>query len=232
MTAPQTNKNFINTLAERNPAVNWRARLGASSRRFLSALERLTLQLERPLGWLIRDSRFNPLYHTGTITIFLLFVILVSGIYLTLFYPFGFTVSYEAVSKMEANLVSRIIRALHRYASDAAVIFALLHGWRTFFQDRFRGPRWLAWTTGIGMALVVWFIGVTGYWLIWDERAQVINETFFNLMSTFRGGQRFIVDYVVGEAAGTGWVFMLLSSSCTLGFRCWLGFFCGGTCSA
>jgi ferredoxin/cytochrome c2 len=210
MTASPSKKQLIDSLSERNPSVDWRARFNSPSRRLLSFFERVSLAFEKPLNWLINDPRFNPLYHTGTITIFLLIVILLTGIYLTMFYPFGFTFSYQAVSKIEANFIGRIIRALHRYASDAAVIFALLHGWRTFFQDRFRGPRWLAWVTGVGMAVVVWAIGITGYWLIWDERAQILNETLFDILGTSTGGKKFLVDYIVGDAAGTGWVFMMI----------------------
>jgi len=195
---------------QRNPSAPWRARLTPLARRALILLEKISLRLEQPFAWLTSDPRFNPLYHTGTITIFLLLVILFTGIYLTMFYPFGFSLSYAAVANIESNFVGRIMRALHRYASDAAVIFALLHGWRTFFQDRFRGPRWLAWLTGVGMAFIVWFIGITGYWLLWDSRAQVLNQTLFDMLDKFRGGQTFLVDYVFGAAASTGWGFMFI----------------------
>lgn len=220
-----SSKKFTDILAERNPSVDWKARLDSPSRRLLGFFENISLRLEAPIQWLIRDPRFNPLYHTGTITVFLLVVILLTGIYLTMFYPFGFTFSYQAVAKMEANAVSRVIRALHRYASDAAVIFALLHGWRTFFQDRFRGPRWLAWVTGVGMAAAVWFIGITGYWLIWDERAQLLNQSLFKIFGAFRRGQAFIVDYLVGDAAGTGWVFMMIVIVLHLGLSALTGYF-------
>jgi len=225
MTTPPEKKQLTDFLAERNPSVDWKARLDSPSRRLLNFLESVSLRLEAPVQWLIHDPRFNPLYHTGTITIFLLVVILLTGIYLTMFYPFGFTFSYQAVSNIEANLVGRIIRAMHRYASDAAVIFALLHGWRTFFQDRFRGPRWLAWVTGVGMAVVVWLIGITGYWLIWDERAQVLNQSLFKFLGNFRGGQTFIVDFITGDAAGTGWVFMMIVIVLHLGLSALVGYF-------
>ena len=128
MTTPPNKKKLTDILSERNPSVDWKTRLDSPSRKLLGFLEGISLRLEAPIQWLIHDPRFNPLYHTGTITIFLLVVILLTGIYLTMFYPFGFTFSYLAVSKIESNLIGRIIRALHRYASDAAVIFGLLHG--------------------------------------------------------------------------------------------------------
>ena len=108
---------------------------------------------------------------------------LLTGIYLTAFFQYGFEASYESVVRMEENPANRLIRAVHRYASIALVVTSLLHGWRTFFQDRFRGARWVAWTSGVGMMLMLWLTGVTGYWLIWDERTQVLNEVLTNRVS-------------------------------------------------
>lgn len=190
--------------------VDWAGRHKPMARRFLNGLERVSLALEAPVNRIVGAAQFNPLYHTGTITVFLLIVILVTGIYLTMFYQFGFQVSYEAVSQIEANFVGRIVRAVHRYASGTAVITTLLHGWRTLFQDRFRGARWLAWVSGIIMAVFVWFVGITGYWLIWDERAQLLNQTFINLIQSSSLGRSFLINYMVTKAAGTGWIFMLL----------------------
>jgi ferredoxin/cytochrome c2 len=225
MSSSPNKKQLTDLLSERNPSVDWKTRLNSPTRRLLGFLEHISLRLEAPIQWLIHDPRFNPLYHTGTITIFLLAVILFTGIYLTMFYPFGFTFSYKAVAGIEANFTGRIMRAMHRYASDLAVIFALLHGWRTFFQDRFRGPRWLAWVTGVGMAVVLWLIGITGYWLIWDERAALLNQSLFNFLGNFRGGQTFLVDYIVGDAAGTGWVFMMIVIVLHLGLSALVGYF-------
>ncbi len=190
--------------------VDWAGRHKPVTRRFLNGLERISLAMEGPVNRIVGAAQFNPLYHTGTITVFLLIVILITGVYLTMFYQFGFRVSYEAVSKIEANFVGRVVRAVHRYASGTAVITTLLHGWRTLFQDRFRGARWLAWVSGVIMAVFVWFVGITGYWLIWDERAQLLNQTFINLIQSTSWGRSFLINYMVTKAAGTGWIFMLL----------------------
>ncbi len=199
--------------------------LPTAGTRLLHWIERVSRKIEQPLARLIGDTRFNPLYHTGTITVFLLVVILFTGIYLTMFYPFGFTLSYEAVSRIEQNPISRVIRALHRYASDGAVIFALLHAWRTFFQDRFRGPRWLAWVTGVGLAILVWVIGVSGYWLIWDERAQWITRIFSDMLSHWQAGEAFLVRFLIGERAGSGWEFLLMVLLFHLGVSTLVGVF-------
>lgn len=191
-------------------SIDWELRQENPVRKTLNLAERVSLAVERPIDRLVRMPQLNPLYHTGTITVFLLIVLTVTGIYLTLFYQFGIDASYEAVGKIEANWVGRVMRALHRYASAAVLVTTLLHGWRTLFMDRFRGPRWLAWVTGVVMAFFIWIIGVTGYWLIFDERAQVITQTLINAIGDWPTGVAFLINNAVTAGAGTGWVFVVL----------------------
>jgi ferredoxin/cytochrome c551/c552 len=193
------------------------------AKRFLRTLERISLAVEKPIARLVHDPRFNPLYHTGTITIFLLLVILGTGVYLTMFYQFGFAGSYRAITNIEASLVGRVIRALHRYASDLAVILVLLHAWRTFFMDRFRGPRWLAWVTGIGLAAVAWLIGITGYWLISDTRAQLLNEALVRLLGSVRAGADFLRGFLATGTRGAGWRLTFVMMALHLGLSAVVG---------
>jgi ferredoxin/coenzyme F420-reducing hydrogenase delta subunit len=208
-----------------NPSVDWDLRHDNFVRRMLATLERVSLLFETPITKLIRDPRYNPLYHTGTITVFLLGVILITGVYLTMFYQFGFTASYETIVRLEKNFFNALMRAVHRYASGAALITGLLHGWRTFFQDRFRGPRWLAWVTGVVMTAFFWAIGVSGYWLLWDERAQVINQSLIRLIENSDWGQVFLVRFLTTSQAGSGWIFLLLVLTVHLGLSVLVGLF-------
>lgn len=149
-------------------------------------LEKLALAVERPVNRLIDNTQLNPFYHTGTIAVFLLAVVAVTGFYLFLFFQYGFAASYISVAeRIEAPIIARIMRAVHRYASGALVVTTLLHAFRMLFMERFRGPRWLAWLTGIVMTFILWLAGITGYWLIWDNRAQLINEHFARVLGQF-----------------------------------------------
>ena len=66
------------------------------------------------------------------------------------------------------------MRSLHRYASDAMVVVMVLHLLREFSLDRYRGPRWFTWVTGVPIFLLVVASGITGYWLVWDKLAQYV----------------------------------------------------------
>jgi coenzyme F420-reducing hydrogenase delta subunit/ferredoxin len=121
-------------------------------------------------------TEWNPLYHLGTLSFFLFWVILVSGIYL--FIPFhgsleGAHASVEYMTH-EQWYVAGIMRSLHRYASDAVIITVLLHMFKEFASGRYRGFRWFSWVTGIPNLWMVVTVGITGYWLVWDEMAQYI----------------------------------------------------------
>ena len=186
-------------------SVDWPKREGTWVRSLLNLLERISLALEKPVDR-IASSHLNPLYHTGTITVWLLIFITITGVYLLMFYQFGFEVSYLAVSNVERSFVGRVIRAAHRYASDLAIIMALLHAWRMLFMDRFRGPRWLAWITGVVMAVAIWFTGVTGYWMVADIRAQAINQVFVDLIGRLPGGDAIILNHLMPISATSGWV--------------------------
>jgi ferredoxin/cytochrome c551/c552 len=76
-------------------------------------------------------------------------------------------------------------------------------------MDRFRGPRWLAWTTGIVLVVFVWGAGLTGYWLIFDERAQLFNRALVDLLAGSAGGVAFLNRFMLTEAADGGWLFAL-----------------------
>lgn len=114
---------------------------------------------------------WNPLYNLGTLTFFFFWVVLISGLYLFILFDTSLSGAYASVEYMthEQWYVGGIMRSLHRYASDAAVITILLHMFREFALDRYRGFRWFSWFTGVPTLWFVITLGITGYWLVWDE---------------------------------------------------------------
>ena len=189
-----------------NPSFPWLEK----KKENLRWLESLALIVEQLFNRLGNSLKLNIFYHTDTIAVFLWAIVGITGLYITLFYQFGFDASYEAIAKIESQFLARTIRAIHRYASGSAIIITLLHAYRTFFMDRFRGARWLAWVSGIGMGIVLWLDGITGYWLIWDQRAQVINDTFITFLNRYFGssGDTFALNLIKANQNDTSWQIM------------------------
>ncbi|MEJ2319316.1 MAG: hydrogenase iron-sulfur subunit [Gemmatimonadales bacterium] len=143
----------------------------------------LTAKL-RTLGWnlisradrfmnRLYSSRFNPLYHSGALVVLLLIVLLLTGLYLLIFYRIG--EPHASVTRItDQAWLGRWIRSLHRYGSDAAVFAVAIHAFRLFAQGRSWGPRTLAWLSGLVLLFVLLVSGWTGYVMVWDVQARLL----------------------------------------------------------
>jgi ferredoxin len=140
----------------------------------LRALERPFLALDRLLARVLPDA-LNPFLQTGAVAVTAILVAVVSGVLLLFWYRPSVHLAYSSVAAMSDSPASAgLLRSLHRYSSDAAIFFALVHAARLFFERRFAGARWLAWVTGVFSLVVVWVLGWTGYWLVWDVRGKYV----------------------------------------------------------
>jgi len=118
----------------------------------------------------------SPFHHLGALTIYLFWVVLVSGLYVFAFYETSVAGAYASVERLthEQWYLGGVMRSLHRYASDAAVLTLGLHILRELSRDHHRGPRWFSWLTGVPNLWMVYMLGITGYWMVWDELAQYV----------------------------------------------------------
>lgn len=135
--------------------------------------------MRRLLGWLDAQGdrlygwRGNPLYHSGVIAAALFAVVFVTGVYLLFFYRIG--APWESVRRISTAVpLGSVTRTLHRYASDAMVVAALVHAVRMVVQRRAWGPRALAWLSGVVLLLVVLVSGWTGYVMVWDVQGEIL----------------------------------------------------------
>ncbi|MBZ0073131.1 MAG: hydrogenase iron-sulfur subunit [Thiohalobacteraceae bacterium] len=142
----------------------------------VQAVPRFLLEpLRRGLQWAF-GANDNPLHWLGALTIFFFWVVLVSGIYVFVFFETSIFGAYQTVDYLthEQWYLGGVMRSLHRYASDAAIITLALHMLSEFASGRYRGARWFSWFTGIPLLWMVFPLGITGYWLVWDQFAQYI----------------------------------------------------------
>jgi ferredoxin len=135
----------------------------------------------------VYSSRYNPLYRTGTLASLCLAIALVTGVYLLFVYEIARP--HESMARIQADLLlGRPIRALHRYASDLAVIAIVLHVLRLAVQGKTWGPRALAWITGVVLAAMMFLSAMTGFVLVWDELGQklaIVGAKMLRLLPLF-----------------------------------------------
>ena len=148
--------------------------------------ERLGVRLLRWADWVcdrLYSQASNPLYQSGTIVVVLYLVLLVTGLWLILFYRVGSP--WESVARVTADpWIGNWVRGLHRYASDAAVIATAIHAFRMFAQGRSWGPRTLAWLIGGLLLLLTFVCGWTGYVMVWDTFGLVLAQQGARMLDT------------------------------------------------
>ncbi len=121
------------------------------------------------------SSRLNPMYNLGALGYFFTWTLLISGLYLFIFYDVSLGGAYNSVQRLTVNqkYYGGIIRSIHRYASNGLMAVMAVHALQTLFSDRFRKYRWFAWVSGVFIIPVVWVEGVTGYLMVFDESAKM-----------------------------------------------------------
>lgn len=151
----------------------WLARAVRAITRQMDAL------MHRLYGW-----RWNPLHQSGALAVWLLIVLTVTGLYLILLYRVG--TPAESVARIAADpWLGSWVRSLHRYATDAFVIAAMVHAWRLFGQTRTWGTRARAWWSGVFLLGVGMACTLTGFVMAWDTfgmRLAVLGAQLFDVL--------------------------------------------------
>jgi ferredoxin/coenzyme F420-reducing hydrogenase delta subunit len=138
-----------------------------TGQRVLAFVERVFVGLDR-----ILPERANPFARSGAVACVAVIVAVVTGIPLLIVYTPSVRGAYSSLAQL--GFAGELLRSLHRYSSDLAMIFGVLHGLRLFLARRFGGPRRLAWVTGLFAIGALWLVGWLGYWLVWDQRARQV----------------------------------------------------------
>ena len=141
--------------------------------RILAAGDGLFTRLDTLIGraW---PRELNPLAQLGPATNAMLLLATLSGVLMLVWYSPSVQSAWTSLHDLGPRSLGGIVRSVHRYSSDLTMMLILLHAGRTLLARKFADARWLAWVSGVAMLGQVWFIGWTGYWLVWDGRAQLV----------------------------------------------------------
>ncbi|MCP5248013.1 MAG: hydrogenase iron-sulfur subunit [Candidatus Accumulibacter sp.] len=120
-------------------------------------------------------GRDNPLRHLGAIGLYLLWIVVGSGLYLYTVLDTGIDAVYSSIGYLsqEQWYLGGVLRSLHRYASDGFMLVMMLHLLREWSYGRYFGFRLYSWMTGIPLIWLAYVAGIGGYWIVWDELAQL-----------------------------------------------------------
>jgi coenzyme F420-reducing hydrogenase delta subunit/ferredoxin len=164
-------------------------------------LDRIESAFDRAFG-----QAANPWRHLGGLAYFLFWIVAVTGIYVYIGFDTRADGAWTSVERLSANdfPVGSLTRSLHRYASDAFVLVALLHLLREWVLGRYAHFRRYSWLTGVATVWLLFASGIGGFWLVWDRLAQyslVATAEWLDALPMFDGAlvRNFIAAGTVGD---------------------------------
>jgi len=121
---------------------------------------------------LVPEHRHDLWYYTGGITLFLFILQFLTGMLLSFYYVPHVDFAYKSIIEIVTKLhMGWFFRSLHHWGAQLAIVFLFIHLFGTLLLKAYRKPRELVWVTGFILLGISIFFGLSGYLLLWDERA-------------------------------------------------------------
>ncbi|RME42574.1 MAG: hypothetical protein D6791_17415 [Chloroflexi bacterium] len=112
------------------------------------------------------------IFSVGRMCITLILLLIVSGIFLTLFYIPTPDQAFNSIQYLQTSIpFGWLIRGIHRWAALLLMALVILHALRVALMQAYIFPRDINWWLGIGLLILVFVFGATGYLLRWDIKA-------------------------------------------------------------
>lgn len=126
----------------------------------------------RPRNYPIGAIYFRHTYYLGFLLILLVFVELITGLFLMVYYIPTPDDAYSSILRI-INTVpfGELFRDIHRLCGEAIVVVTFLHLTRIFLTQSYEDQRRSTWLTGIVLMMGMLLLAFTGYLLPWDQLA-------------------------------------------------------------
>ncbi|GAB4239788.1 MAG: hypothetical protein Kow00109_14690 [Acidobacteriota bacterium] len=152
------------------------------------------LPLEKLSFRALVEGKYVPLhrwtwaYYLGGLTLFFFAVQVATGLLLLFYYEPTVSGAHASVEYLTEHVTGGfLIRNLHTWSASLMILCLFLHLLTTFAMKAFERPRELTWLVGVGLLLVAFLFGFTGYLLPWHKLA--VNATKVGLQSIEQVGE-------------------------------------------
>jgi ubiquinol-cytochrome c reductase cytochrome b subunit len=114
----------------------------------------------------------NPLYIVGGLVWLTWMVVIVTGIVLMVWYIPTTTGAYRSILHLTEDIpFGWLVRGMHKYGADMLVISITIRIYRMYFAAEYKKPGELSWMILFASLVLAMISGITGYALIWNQRA-------------------------------------------------------------
>ena len=151
-------------------------------------------------------KNFNIFYFFGALSLLVLVIQIVTGIFLVMHYKPDAALAFASVEYIMRDVpYGWLIRYMHSTGASAFFVVVYLHMFRGLIYGSFRKPRELVWLFGCAIFLALMAEAFMGYLLPWGQMSYWGAQVIVNLFSAipFIGPDLALLirgDYVVGDA--------------------------------
>lgn len=127
----------------------------------------------------IDKGKTNPWYTLGSLVWLFWMVTIVSGCLLMAIYIPSISEAYDSIVKIQFVIpFGAITRGVHKYGADAVIIAATIRLYRIFIACDYKPNREFNVAIALITLLIGMYSGLTGYLLIWNQRAFWATKVF------------------------------------------------------
>jgi cytochrome b6 len=120
----------------------------------------------------------SPWYQLGGIYYLAWVMVLISGLILVAVYLPTTAQAFDSVDLLSESTLGSILRGVHKYAGDAMIIAATLRVYRMWFAAEYKNRGELTFILAILLLVAAMYSGLSGYLLIWNQRAYWATKVF------------------------------------------------------
>jgi quinol-cytochrome oxidoreductase complex cytochrome b subunit len=121
----------------------------------------------------------NPFYALGPIFYLIWFVVMATGCVLIVWYVPTKPQAFDSILRIQNAIpFGGLMRGMHKYGADAMIIAATMRMYRMFIMADYKPGKEFNVAIGLVAMLLAMYSGLTGYLLIWNQRAFWATKVF------------------------------------------------------
>jgi ubiquinol-cytochrome c reductase cytochrome b subunit/menaquinol-cytochrome c reductase cytochrome b subunit len=128
-----------------------------------------------------------------------------TGAILAMYYQPSAATAYESIKHITTEqTLGWLVRGMHKWGASLMIILLFLHMAVAFVMGSYKYPRELTWITGVLIFAATMGMGLTGYLLVWDQRAFWASVVAVNINGTAPFLGPYIAEFLRGGPEYTG----------------------------
>ncbi len=125
------------------------------------------------------EAKTNPFYALGPIFYLVWFIVIATGCVLIVWYVPTKSQAFDSIFRIQTEVpFGGIMRGMHKYGADAMIIAATMRMYRMFIMADYKPGKEFNIAIGLITLLLSMYSGLTGYLLIWNQRAFWATKVF------------------------------------------------------